>query len=651
MVDKIPTIVRVLSNEQSEYLDPRPYVAAKSCNNNVVMQYPVQHECCMGFASKVLVYPFADDLITKSSSCPLMTFNNCKVGSNGTQNQFISRQPLHEYSTCVDDSSIGIDDSSISSDITYDEEIKRLSEIHNNDKYLDTSPYEAAFNNKVDSCAQFETRQECDKERSSIETHPMSCASSSDRSKSCSKSSKVESEHTDDSEEESLISDEDSSVDTHTFLSEAESDDVSTKFTNSSTNSLEDEEFFLEEERKLDIKFKNREKVLRSFKIKNSSYKSILIEEERLVQLESRRSLRQKRQSSSSMSRMSSISELGQESSTMNFERNGLNVTEDLKRNGDLIDNSSLHRIQSIVSTLTRSKSCPSVMPSLAQSKTSVTEVESQCNFMSPIAAIRRSLFFEKFHTAPGSIAIISFCIAHQAFFDVMSTLHGFLCTKIPLSNGALQAGTLFLGLFLTRLCGGVFYWLQDTQCTKFALHNKLRLGHMDARIMRWFRCHPRVSEWMDIVGFYLVSMTTATVVPGFLSLFDMRNSFLSDLPSKLYNRHTYARSMLQYSFDEYIYSVEDGGVPHGEGSCLTSDDPSTAGVCFRNDDYMFGWLEHEDNKFVYNNMSPTSYYSIMGYSRAPVVTTTTIVLYNLCWLSLAMYGLKRNGLGFWGKS
>ena len=118
---------------------------------------------------------------------------------------------------------------------------------------------------------------------------------------------------------------------------------------------------------------------------------------------------------------------------------------------------------------------------------------------------------------------------------------------------------------FLTRLCGGVFYWIKEdkTQCAKFELHNKLRLGHVDARIMRWFRGHPFVSEWMDTLGFYLVSLALSQMIPVFLRFVDCRDWLISNLPSATFGRATYPRKCLSILLRNIITINLIGMVDH----------------------------------------------------------------------------------------
>jgi len=616
-----------------------PKVCEKQIQSNILRPM----EVCQGPCH----YVFADDFVTLTATRPSVsvTFDDFANTSDQTE----------DINLMEDDDDMSA--SSVCSDITSDDDRRTFSKLNAsyNDNLLSSLPAVISpasdivrvnghhdISRQLDHLAKNEDILDA-KSLSSSSTNTSSDSKLSIASYDTISDSSDSSSESGKTEESSLLSSEYSS-DSSIFDDCTVASDVSDGVSES-----EEEAIFIGKELRLKRKFELREKVLKKVSMGNTTYKSFLLEEERLVQSNSHRRLQLSKRAASMGSRMSSISESIQECNheisfcTESEEGNEQNTKTIFQNDGEDI----LQRFKSSHTVDSES------MPSMMISKTSNPSMEP---FPSrPFAAkLRHTFAFEKYHTAPGITNVIFYCIAHQSIFELLQTVHTVLFSKLDFFDTSTEITmTVLVGLVLSRMCGGIFYWLQEDFLSgaKFALHNRLRLGHADAVVMKWIKKHETIAEWVDIVGFYLVAICVARTIPCLLWFFDLRDSIVNNLPSNEFEGlTTWSKNMLDVTFDEWSFEpVEDLNESSEAGHCILNE-INNSNVCFPDSEYSRKWLEFEDYKFVEDRVSNWSYLGVLGEPTVPLVSTLTLILFHSFWLGVSTYGLRRGGLDFWNR-
>lgn len=118
-------------------------------------------------------------------------------------------------------------------------------------------------------------------------------------------------------------------------------------------------------------------------------------------------------------------------------------------------------------------------------------------------------LLFEGHHTIPGSVKLLVVCMAHLTFYNLLDYTLWTIYESFFV--GLMQFSTFVVvyivaGLALMRGNGSLFTVLGGSSynMVKFEMHNRLRLGHADARLMEYFKN----SIWgsaANMFAFYLI--------------------------------------------------------------------------------------------------------------------------------------------------
>ena len=117
-------------------------------------------------------------------------------------------------------------------------------------------------------------------------------------------------------------------------------------------------------------------------------------------------------------------------------------------------------------------------------------------------------LHFEAFHTIPGVLSVVCYILACSSVYSIID--HGCRNLSKEISNyfgtNTFYAGVLCISLWLLRITGVLWYWTEghSYDSVKFEIHNRLRLGYWDARLMSWLlKKHVRYMYAISLGAFY----------------------------------------------------------------------------------------------------------------------------------------------------
>ena len=172
---------------------------------------------------------------------------------------------------------------------------------------------------------------------------------------------------------------------------------------------------------------------------------------------------------------------------------------------------------------------------------------------------IVNQLQFEWYHTLASFGCLILYCIFHTSASRLVTEIVTEIFVEPTLG---LYYKILFIALFLMRVTGGCYNWGADSSFSlaKFDIHNKLRLGDMDAAILLWFSKRKTFRLFLEIIAFYLCFFAVDSFVSDYTleSLFDKRYEIVAKLPSRNNDSvNTYTKTVLSFGFEAYDISHE----------------------------------------------------------------------------------------------
>ena len=262
---------------------------------------------------------------------------------------------------------------------------------------------------------------------------------------------------------------------------------------------------------------------------------------------------------------------------------------------------------------------------------------------ISIIQKFQQSFLFERYHTFPGIAALIAYVVAHCSCYEFFYQIH--LLTLLSFQNRPLVHGLTFLaGVALTRMSGSIWNWLNSDRYegAKFSMHNKLRLGHLDARLLRWIRKRKHFRLLMDIAGVYLCFISVAYALNELLlpTICDSKMRVLEDLPSRL------------NGVDSWLSEALGGSKKHSEDLFANNSPFEKHDQCMADSKYHYHEVkaayEAADAEYLYQNISLISYFSLFGWENAPIVTSQCQIIFTLFNSIFAMAYLFSVGVGFW---
>ena len=252
---------------------------------------------------------------------------------------------------------------------------------------------------------------------------------------------------------------------------------------------------------------------------------------------------------------------------------------------------------------------------------------------------------FEKFHTVPGVLSLILYCIASTSVYNAITAFHRhFFSTS---EEWTMHFFTLCFGILLCRCSGGIFEWLTDNlyEGAKFDLSNRLRLGQAHARLVNWVRKNKVLRQTMDLLGFYLCHMAIGRVIEEGLMPFicHSEGGLLSQLPSQKFNdTQTYSSEVLSNAKGRWAgHSLDWEEWPRQDYDL---------GVCgAESNGDLINALEEEDMEFLYEKLSSYSFTAMFGWGTdvVPIVSTRAYLFYHIALAIVSIFSLIKLGVGF----
>jgi len=146
--------------------------------------------------------------------------------------------------------------------------------------------------------------------------------------------------------------------------------------------------------------------------------------------------------------------------------------------------------------------------------------------------------------TMPAIFSLTIHSLAHAALYDGVEILSEEFkkhlealskTTKLYMNPTALgHCIMFFFGLVLLRASGQLYWWLNnnDFHCIKFDYHNRLQLGHWDARFLKWMKGHPVLRAVLYFIGYQFCFMVVNDIFDYGFYFLDQRDQILQHLPS-----------------------------------------------------------------------------------------------------------------------
>ena len=159
---------------------------------------------------------------------------------------------------------------------------------------------------------------------------------------------------------------------------------------------------------------------------------------------------------------------------------------------------------------------------------------------------IRRWMACDLNSTLPGAAHLMLYCLAHSCCFQLIEAVV-LAFTKRFKNQDVVAIVGILASILLLRLTGGVWSYLDYTSyCrVKFDMHNRLRMGKMDAYIVRWFRQHGIIRNFLNLVAFYATFEFVVYFHERYIELADfylvVLTANLGRMKRDLFNRDTCA--------------------------------------------------------------------------------------------------------------
>jgi hypothetical protein len=177
---------------------------------------------------------------------------------------------------------------------------------------------------------------------------------------------------------------------------------------------------------------------------------------------------------------------------------------------------------------------------------------------------LRDVVVFEVFATIPAILSLILHCVAHLGIFDVLEIIlhqlkHLTYSSTTNRSTDLMYLAIVVFGILLTRISGYLYWWCsdQDYKCVKFAMHNRFKLGMLDAKILAWIRQYDMLRCAVYTVGYTLIYLGVTHFYARLAQFMDQRERLLRDLPSNKYDLDVCVADNTIYTAHRFSCSAE----------------------------------------------------------------------------------------------
>ena len=280
-----------------------------------------------------------------------------------------------------------------------------------------------------------------------------------------------------------------------------------------------------------------------------------------------------------------------------------------------------------------------------------ILEGEGKFSPINYVRSWRRFFIFDFYHAVPGYITLMLYSAVHSSLYEIIYQIVVEL-TKCFRSQVLVHLLLLALALFLSRISGSIWNWLDDDLylSAKFEMHNRLRLQAVDARFLQWLRRNQVLSCLMDIISLYLCSISVAyflhcLALPAFA---DIRKDVIGGLPSMQYNYLTPLKSMLLKSTPTTTSSTAGNNTDrlycfNEEGKLDDDLDNGTSNSCVN-----MQQLIEEDQWYLYSKVSSPSYYSLVGDPQSALMSPLGVTSFFIGSAVISIFLLFKRGRHFW---
>lgn len=238
-------------------------------------------------------------------------------------------------------------------------------------------------------------------------------------------------------------------------------------------------------------------------------------------------------------------------------------------------------------------------------------------------AMCKRCLLFEARLSLPGLLAVVFYCFTHLALYLLIESIvmEG---SRAFRNEDMYYFVSFIVSLLVIRLTGGIWDWvsLKRHEVAKVELQRRFRVGYLDAKLHLWFRRRRVARLVVDYFAIYvcLVAMSHFHY-RLFGPLFEDRSWILDKLPSRTHDVETAVAASLKRRL---LYPECRGEV---DQTCSLLDE-----------------LTREDEKYLYSQVSITSFVGIMGYAGAHAATPFATRVLALISISVGIFVLRALG-------
>jgi len=250
---------------------------------------------------------------------------------------------------------------------------------------------------------------------------------------------------------------------------------------------------------------------------------------------------------------------------------------------------------------------------------------------------LHRAVAFDIQNVLPGAISLILNCIAFNGCLEVLEIFILLFSSEEDENAILLPSLILVASIMVLRITGGIFEWVSDDVFVrvKFDMHNRLRLGNMDAKLVRWFHRHEHVRTFFNAFAFFACSFAVNHFQDQVLGMAcDKRESLFEELPS------------VKHGVITSVSKRVAAGLSEEHLERLLADSSCVAGVCSL--DEFHDDLTRQDEAFLLSEISRDCFGELMGSDSAVLVTEWSTFWFSAASVIVTIILLRMMGIRFW---
>jgi hypothetical protein len=248
---------------------------------------------------------------------------------------------------------------------------------------------------------------------------------------------------------------------------------------------------------------------------------------------------------------------------------------------------------------------------------------------------MRRALAFEIHNTLPGAIIVFLNCIAHGCCYQTIIQVIDAITADYDNQVWVAVVVILF-SIVLLRFSGGLWEYVSSEtyERVKFDMHNRLRLGKLDALIMQWFHKRPNMYTFANAFAFFASYDSVVWLQERCLAAFDQREIIFQSLPSVKQGVMTTLNEMIANGHE--LQTVPPQLV---NATCV-------AGFCGVEE--LRAHLYRQDDAYLQSVLSKESYENFFGWKATVFIGEGPMTGYWLASMFLSIFLLRTMGHKFW---